>query len=334
MQFGHLKRRELLTLLGGAAVLWPAAVQAQQDRRVRWIGALTIYTDSEKPGLESTTAFEEGLAALGWNVGRNVAIDYRWAVTDVEKGRSAVAQVLRLSPDLILVNGGPALTAAQQATRTVPIVFTGVSEPVERGFITSLARPGGNTTGFANMESTVGGKWLELFKEIVPGAVRVRAVFDPASSFAKTFFRSAETAGDKLSIQVSAAHVHDLPEIEAAVSAIGREPGTGLILPPDGFTPAYGRQILSLIERYRIPTITAIRSFVVDGALASYGPNLLDPFRHAATYVDRILKGEKPAELPVQNPTKYDLVINLKTAKALGLEVPPMLLARADEVIE
>jgi len=328
-----VRRREFITLLGSATA-WPLAASAQQDRRVRWIGALTIYTDTEKPGLETATAFEQSLAALGWNVGRNVAIDYRWAVTDVEKGRSAVSQVLRLSPDLILVNGGPALTAAQQATRTVPIVFTGVSEPVERGFITSLARPGGNTTGFSNMESTVGGKWLELFKEIVPGAVRVRAVFDPASSFARTFFRAAEAAGEKLSIQVSATHVHDLPELEAAVSAVGRESGTGLILPPDGFTPAYGRQILNLIDRHRIPAITAIKSFVVDGALASYGPNLLDPFRRAATYVDRIFKGEKPAELPVQNPTKYDLVINLKTAKTLGLNVPPTLLARADEVIE
>jgi putative ABC transport system substrate-binding protein len=326
-------RREFITLLGGAAALSLPA-RAQPDRRVRWIGALMIYSDTQKSGLESAIAFEESLAALGWNVGRNVAIDYRWAVTDVERGRSAVAQVLRLSPDVILVNGGPALTAAQQTTRTAPIVFTGVSEPVERGFITSLARPGGNTTGFANMESTVGGKWLELFKEIAPDAVRVRAIFDPASSFARTFVRSTQTAGEKLSIQISETHVHDLPELEAAVSSVGREPGTGLILPPDGFTLVYGRQIASLIDRYRIPTITFDRSLVADGALASYGPNPLDPFRRAATYVDRILKGEKSAELPVQNPTKYDLVINLKTAKALGLEVPPTLLARADEVIE
>jgi putative ABC transport system substrate-binding protein len=328
-----MRRREFITLLGGAAA-WPLAAHAQQERRVRWIGALIIETDTEKFGLDSAAAFEESLAALGWNVGRNVAIDYRWAVTDVEKGRSAVAQVLRLSPDLILANGGPALTAALRATRTVPIVFTGVSEPVERGFITSLARPGGNTTGFANMESTMGGKWVELFKEIAPGAVRVRAMFDPASTFAMAFFRSAESAGEKVSIQVSAAHVRDLSQIEAAVSAVGRESGTGLILPPDGFTLAYGRQILSLIERYRIPTITSIRSMVVDGALASYGADRLDSFRRAATYVDRIFKGEKPAELPVQNPTKYGLVINLKTARGLGLEVPPMLLARADEVIE
>ena len=230
-----IPRREFITLLGGVAALSLPA-RAQPDRRVRWIGALMIYSDTQKSGLESAIAFEESLAALGWNVGRNVAIDYRWAVTDVERGRSAVAQVLRLSPDVILVNGGPALTAAQQATRTVPIVFTGVSEPVERGFITSLAHPGSNTTGFANMESTVGGKWLELFKEIAPGVVRVRAVFDPASSFARMFVRSTQTAGEKLSIQINETHVHDLPGLEAAVSAVGREPGTGLILPPDGFT--------------------------------------------------------------------------------------------------
>ena len=197
-----MRRRQFITLLGGAAA-WPLAGRAQQDRRVRWIGVLMIFPDTDKIGSGNATAFEEGLAALGWNVGRNIAIDYRWAVTDVEKGRSAVAQVLRLSPDLILANGGPALTAAQQATRTIPIVFTGVSEPVERGFITSLARPGGNTTGFANMESTVGGKWVELLKEIAPGAARITAVFDPASSFAKTFFDSAEMAGQKLSTQVS-----------------------------------------------------------------------------------------------------------------------------------
>ena len=328
-----MRRRQFITLLGGAAA-WPLAARAQQDRRVRWIGVLMIFPDTDKIGSGNATAFEEGLAALGWNVGRNIAIDYRWAVTDVEKGRSAVAQVLRLSPDLILANGGPALTAAQQATRTIPIVFTGVSEPVERGFITSLARPGGNTTGFANMESTVGGKWVELLKEIAPGVARITAVFDPASSFAKTFFGSAEMAGQKLLIQVSATHVHNLPELEAALTAVGREPGTGLILPPDGFTAAYSRQILELIERYRIPTITNISSLAVDGALASYAPSVVDPFRRAAGYVDRIIKGEKPTELPVQYPTKYDLVINLKTAKALGLEIPSSLLLRADDVIE
>jgi putative ABC transport system substrate-binding protein len=184
------------------------------------------------------------------------------------------------------------------------------------------------------MESTVGGKWVELLKEIAPGVARITAVFDPASSFAKTFFGSAEMAGQKLLTQVSSTHVHNLPELEAALSAVGREPGTGLILPPDGFTAAYSRQILELIERYRIPTITNISSLAVDGALASYAPSVVDPFRRAAGYVDRIFKGEKPAELPVQYPTKYDLVINLKTAKALGLEIPSSLLLRADEVIE
>ena len=329
-----IRRREFITLLGGAAVAWPLPARAEENRRVRWIGVMMISPDSEQSALASTAVFERSLAKLGWTVGRNLAIDYRWAVTDLERGRSAVAQVLRLSPDLILANGGPALTAAQQATRTVPIVFTAVSEPVERGFVASLARPGGNTTGFANMEATMGGKWIELLKEIAPGATRVRAIFTPASSFANAFFRSAEAAGEKLSIEVKAAHVHDLVEIDGALNTIGREPGVGLILPPDGSTSAYGRQILSLIGRYRIPAISWIRSFAVDGALASYGPNLLDPFERAAAYVDRIFKGEKPADLPVQNPTKYELVINLKTAKALGLTVPDKLLVTADEVIE
>jgi putative ABC transport system substrate-binding protein len=328
-----VSRREFITLLGGAAA-WPLAAWAQQGGRVRWMGVLMIAPDSEQFGWESAAVFEQSLAKLGWTVGRNLAIDYRWAVTDLERARSAVAQVLRVSPELILANGGPALTAAQQATRTVPIVFTTVSEPVERGFIASLSHPGGNTTGFANMEASIGGKWIELLKEIAPGAIRVRAIFDPASSFAKVFFRSAEAAGEKLSIEVSAVHVHDLAEIEAAVRAAGHEPGVGLIFPPDGFTPAYNRQILSMTERYKIPAITWIRSFAVDGALASYGPNLLDPYRRAAAYVDRIFKGEKPADLPVQNPIKYELVINLKTAKALGLTVPDTVLARADEVIE
>jgi putative tryptophan/tyrosine transport system substrate-binding protein len=326
-------RREFVSLLGAAAA-WPMAARAEQSARVRWIDVLMIRPDSEQSALASTAFFEQSLAKLGWTVGRNLAIDYRWAVTDLERARSAVAQVLRLSPELVLAKGGPALTAAQQATRTVPIVFTAVSEPVERGFVASLAHPGGNTTGFANMEATMGGKWIELLKEIAPGAMRVRAIFNPDSSFANVFFRSAEAAGEKLSIEVSALHVHDLAEIEGAMSAVGRESGVGLILPPDGFTPAYDRQILSLTERYRIPAITWSRSFAVNGALASYGPNPLDPYGRAASYVDRIFKGEKPADLPVQNPTKYELVINLKTAKKLGLTVPDKLLVTADEVIE
>jgi putative ABC transport system substrate-binding protein len=328
-----VKRREFITLLGGAAA-WPWPARTEETRPIRWIGALMISPDSDRSGLASTTAFEQALARLGWIIGRNLAIDYRWGVTDLERARSAAAQVLRLSPDLILANGGPALTAAQQATRTVPIVFTAVSEPVERGFITSLARPGGNTTGFANMEATVGGKWIDLLKEMVPGATHVKALFNPESSFANAFFRSAETAGENRSIEVSAIHVHNLAEIEAALNAVGRESGVGLILPPDGFTSAYRRQVLSLTKLHQVPMISWNRSFVADGALASYGPSLLDPFERAATYVARIFKGERVADLPVQNPTKYELIINLKTATALGLTVPVNLLVSADEVIE
>jgi putative ABC transport system substrate-binding protein len=216
----------------------------------------------------------------------------------------------------------------------VPIVFTGISKPVERGFVASLAHPGGNTTGFTNLEATIGGKWLELFKEIAPRATRVTAMFNPASSFAELLFRVAEAAGQKLAVEVVAARVHDAAEINAAVTALARESGVGLMLPPDGFTVAHGREIVDLTTRYRLPAMTGIKSFVVQGGLMSYGRDILDTYRRAAGYVDRILKGEKPADLPVQAPVKFELVVNLKTAKALGLDVPPMLLATADEVIE
>ncbi len=327
------KRREFITLLGGAAA-WPLAARAQQDARVRWIGALILTPDGDEFSRAATAAFEQGLATLGWAVGRNLAIDYRWGVTDLEKGRAAIAQVLRLAPDVLLINGGPGLTAAQQATGTVPIVFTGVSEPVERGFVASMARPGGNTTGFTNLEATVGGKFIELLKEIAPHVSRVTALFNPTSSFAILFFRSAETAGRKLGVDVVAAHVSDPGEIDAALAALVREPAAGLILPPDGFTVAHRRQIIDLAGRYRLPAIAADKPYAVEGGLASYGANPPDPFRRAANYVDRILRGEKPADLPVQSLVKFDLVINLKTARALGLTVPQTLLVAADEVIE
>jgi putative ABC transport system substrate-binding protein len=327
-----MKRREFISLVGGAAA-WPLAARAQQDR-VRWIGVVMNNPESDDFAREYVAALEESLAKLGWTVGRNLAIDYRWGVTTPENARVAVAQVLRVAPEVIVTNGGPALTAAQQATGTVPIIFTGISEPVERGFITSMARPGGNTTGFTNLESTMGGKWLELFKEIAPRVSRVTAVFNPTSSFAVLFFRSAENAARKLGVDVVAAHVGNPAEIDAAVNALAHEPGSGLILPPDGFTPAFRRQIVELTARYHLPAIANGRAFAADGGLMSYGSDTLDVFRRAASYVDRILRGEKPTDLPVQNPVKFELVINLKTAKALGLEVPLFLQQRADEVIE
>jgi ABC-type uncharacterized transport system substrate-binding protein len=330
----RIGRREFIVTLGSAASAWPLAARAQQSARVRWIGVMMISPDSDQFARENTAVFEQSLAKLGWTVGRNFAIDYRWGVNDLEKARFAVAQVLRLAPDVILANGGPALTAAQQATGTVPIVFTLISEPVERGFVASMARPGGNITGFTNLEATMGGKWLELLKEIAPRASRVTAMFNPASSFAALFFRSAEAAAQKLSVEVVAAHVGDPAEIDAAVAALAREPGAGLILPPDGFTSGYRRQIVDLTARYRLPAIASNRPFVAEGGLMFYGPDRLDQYRRAATYVDRILRGEKPADLPVQNPVKFELAINLKTAKTLGLTVPPTLLATAEEVIE
>jgi putative ABC transport system substrate-binding protein len=329
-----IERREFITLLGAAAATWPRAGRAQQGARVRWIGALILAPESDQFARESTAVLEQSLAKLGWTVGRNVAIDYQWGVNDPEKARIALAQVMRLGPDVLFVHGGPGLTAAQQVTATVPIVFAGVSEPVERGFVTSMARPGGNTTGFTNLEASVGGKFIELLKEIAPRVTRVTAMFNPASTFAVQFFRSAEAAAPQLGLDVVAAHVADPAEIDTAVTALAREPGAGLILPPDGFTPTYRRQIADLTTRYRVPAIAQNRAFAAEGVLASYGPDGLDSYQRAGGYVDRILRGEKPADLPVQSPVKFELVINLKTAKALGLDVPFSLQQRADEVIE
>ena len=327
-----MRRREFITLLGGA-VAWPMAARAQQNNAVRWIGVLMISPD-DLYGRDSTEVLEQSLAKLGRTVGRNLAIDYRWAVSDLGKARLAVGQIMRLTPNVILANGGPALTAAQEATSTVPIVFIGVSEPVERGFVASLSHPGGNTTGFANLEATIAGKWLELFREIVPRTTRISIMFNSASSFAEQFLRAADAASQRLAIEVVALRVRSAAEIDAAVRRLSQESKAGLLLPPDGFTTAYHREIIDLATSYHLPAMAGVKPFAVQGGLMSYGRDILDTYRRAAGYIDRILRGEKPADLPVQNPVKFELVINLKTAKALGLEVPPTLLARADEVIE
>ena len=328
-----MRRRDFITLLGGAAAAWPVMARAQRDR-VRWIGALMPRPESDQFGHQTAAVFEESLAKLGWMVGRNLAIDYRWAVNDADTAHLALAQVMRLMPDVILVGGGPALIAAQQATGMVPIVFVEVSEPVERGFVPGMARPGGNTTGFTNLEATMGGKWLELFKEIAPVVSHVTAVFNPTSSFATQFFASAEAGGRKLGIDIAAAHVDDFAKIETALAALSHRPGVGLIFPPDGFTTTYRQRLAELTVRHGLPAISPNKQFVAEGGLASYGSDFLDPYRRAASYIDRILHGEKAADLPVQNPVKFELVINLKTAKALGIEIPPSLLLRADQVIE
>jgi putative ABC transport system substrate-binding protein len=329
-------RREFITLLGGAAVAWPVAARAQQPERMRRVGVLMIPAEYDPQGRLRAVAFQQSLEKLGWTLGRNLAIDYRWNISDVERARAAAAQLLSLAPDVLLANGSPALPAAQQATSSVPIVFTVVNEPVAMGFVASLARPGGNVTGFANVEPTLGAKWLELLREIAPRIKRATVIFNPeANPSAALFSHSAEAAAQKLAVEVIVAPVRQPAEIEATIRMIGREGGGGgLLFPTVNFTALHRTLIFELAARYRLPAIYARRFFPDEGGLVSYGPDVVDQFRRAATYVDRILRGEKPGDLPVQQPTKFDLVINLKTAKALGLDVPASVLARADEVIE
>ena len=328
-------RRNFITLLGGLAAAWPLAACAQQLDRIRRIGVLMVLTENDPQSRARATAFQQGLEKLGWKVGRNLAIDYQWGVSSPERARAAAAELLSLAPDLIVANAVSALRGAQQETRTVPIVFTGVSEPVAQGFVASLARPGGNTTGFTNLEPSVGGKWVELLKEIAPDVTRVAAVFNPRStSTAAQFVRSAEGAGARLGLETLEAHVHEFADINGVLARLGQEPGAGLIFPPDSFTGFHHKSIVELADRYRLAAIYPFRYFAVAGGLVSYGPDVTDQFRRSVMYVDRILRGEMPGDLPVQQPTKFEFVINLKTAKALGLTVPDNLLVAADEVIE
>jgi putative ABC transport system substrate-binding protein len=329
-----VKRRAFITLLGGAATL-PVAARAQQPDRVRRIGVLMAGRENDQQSGSRITAFQQGLEKLGWTVGRNLAIDYRWSASDFERARAATTELLSLAPDLIVANALSAARAAQQATRTVPIVFTGVSEPVAQGLVVSLARPGGNTTGFTNLEPSVGGKWVELLKEVAPRVARVSVMFNPTSaSIAAQFVFSIEAAGAKLDLETVVARVHELAEIEAVMTRLGREPGAGLIFPLDTFTALHHKLIVELAARHRLPAIYPFGYYAAAGGLVSYGPDVTDQFRRSAAYVDRILRGEAPGDLPVQQPTKFEFVINLKSAKALGLEVPDKLLALADEVIE
>ena len=330
-----MRRREFITLFGGTAVAWPVAARAQQAERVRRIGALIVFSENDPSSQRRTAAFQQGLAKLGWIVGRNLQIDYRWGISDDEKARSATTELLALVPDVILANATAAVAASQRATRSVPIVFTGVSEPVAQGLVASLTHPGGNITGFTNLEPSVGAKWLELLKEIVPGVTRVAVIFKPALSQAIPLFQdSLKLAAPRFGVELIEASVHDSAEIEVVLTELAREPGGGLVVPPDPFLASHLKLILEMTARHQLPAIYPFRYFVGAGGLVSYGPDVEDQFRQAADYVDRILRGEKPGDLPVQQPTKFEMVINLKTAKALGLTVPDKLLVGADEVIE
>jgi putative ABC transport system substrate-binding protein len=329
-----MKRREFITLLSGAAAARPFAARAQQPERVRRIGVLSALAADDPESMARIAAFLQGLQELGWSVGRNVKIDYRWGAGDDDRSRRYAAELVALAPDIILANGGSVMGPLEQVTRTVPIVFAAVADPVGGGFVASLARPGGNATGFANFEYGMSGKWLELLKQIAPGVTRVAVLRDPAVASGSGQFGAIQAVAPALGVEVSPVGLRDADEIERAVTGFARGSNGGLILTAGGAGIRQRDLVIALAARHRLPAVYANRFFVTGGGLISYGTHLLDQFRQAAGYIDRILKGEKPADLPVQTPTRYELAINLKTAKALGLDVPPTLLARADEVIE
>ena len=328
-----MRRREVIAALGGAAV-WPLAARAQQGERVRHVGVLmNLAADDPETGARRAT-FLQGMQELGWSEGRNLRIDYRWGVGDTERHRSNAAELVALAPDVILAHGSPIMRPLQRATRTVPIVFVSVADPVGGGFVESLARPGGNITGFALFEYGLSGKWLELLKQIAPEVTRAAIVRDPDQVSGGGQLGAIQAVAPLIGVDLSPIDVRDAGEIERAVTAFARRPNGGLIVTATALAQIHRDAIITLAARHRLPAVYPYRLFVSGGGLVSYGPDTLDQYRRAAAYVDRILKGEKPADLPVQAPTKYVLVINLKTAKASGLEIPAALLARSDEVIE
>jgi putative ABC transport system substrate-binding protein len=331
----RLNRRAFMTLLGGAALMWPRAARAQQPARMQRIGILMGTAENDPEGQSRTAAFQQALQKLGWTDGRNVRIEFRWPAADPNRMRASAAELVGLTPDVIVVNSPPILAVLQQETRSLPIVFVQVSDPVGSGFVASLAHPGGNTTGFTTFEETVSAKWLELLKEAAPRMIRVAIIRNPATASASEYLMGAlEAVAPSLGVKLTTVSTRDAAEIDRAFDAFAGESIDGLIVMPDPITLVHREQIVALAARHRLPAVYPFRYFATSGGLISYGPNPLDMWRRAALYVDRILKGAKPADLPVQNPTKFELVINLKTAKALGLEVPPTVLARADEVIE
>jgi putative ABC transport system substrate-binding protein len=328
-----VRRREFITLLGGAAA-WPLAARAQQPERMRRIGALMNLAADDSESQVRVVAFAQGLSELGWTQGRNLRIDFRWAAGEVDRFRGYAAELVALAPDVILSAATPAVGALQQATRTVPIVFVTVVDPVGAGIVPNLARPGGNTTGFTLFEYVIGGKWLEQLKEIAPGVMRVAVLRDSASSSGIGQFAAIQSAASSFGVELVPLSGHDGAEIERGVTAFARSANGALIVTASTLARVHRELIIKLAAQHRLPAIYSDRVFVAGGGLISYGPDRVDHFRRAAGYVDRILKGEKPGDLPVQAPTRYQIAINLATAKALGLTVPDTLLARADEVIE
>ena len=328
-----MKRRAFITMLG-SAVAWPLPARAQQRERLRRVVVVMQYAESDPQGQLRAAAFREGLQKAGWLDNRNISVDFLWGALDRERSRGITEQLRQRLPDVIAINSSTGLRAVEAAAPQVPIVFIGVSEPVGQGFVASLAHPGGNITGFSNLEPTLGAKWLDLLKQVAPQTTRIAFIYNPANPGANVTLQSAQSAAAQFSLEVLDTPVHDIAEIESRIAEIAREPGGALLLPPDPFSAGHRKRIVELAARDQLPVISALRSFPDEGGLLAYGVYIPELFRQAAGYVDRILRGEKPADLPVQAPTKFELVVNLKTAKALGLNIPPALLARADEVIE
>jgi putative ABC transport system substrate-binding protein len=329
-----MKRREFIALVGGTAAAWPLAAQAQQAERMRRIGVLIGVNAGDAQGQALVAAFLQGLQQLGWTEGRNVRFDIRWGAGNAADARKYAAELVALAPDVILPVGSASVGPLLETTRTVPIVFVIVPDPVGAGVVDSLSHPGGNATGFMMFEYSLCGKWLELLKEIAPGVTRAAVVRDAAITAGIGQFAVIQSVAPAVGVEVSPVGMRDATEIERAITAFAQSANGGLILTSSPLSGVHHDLIITLAARYKLPAIYDTRFYVAAGGLISYGPNFPDEVRHAAGYVDRILKGAKPADLPVQAPTKYELVVNLKTAKALGLAVPPSILARADEVIE
>jgi ABC-type uncharacterized transport system substrate-binding protein len=336
MQSNCLKRREFITLLGGAAVAWPVAARAQRiDRTVRRLGVLMPFTPDDPEGHLRVPALEQGLRDLGWLNGRNIKIEYRWVADDPNLLRNEATALVGSAPDVILADSTPVLSALRKESTTLPMVFVQVTDPVGSGFVPNLARPGGNLTGFTNFEFTISGKWLQTLKEVAPAVTHVAVVFNPQTApYAEALLRPIEVAARTFGVMAAAAPAADAAAIEEAVAGVARAPNGGLIVLPDVSTANHRGLIIALAARHRLPAIYPYRYFAVSGGLLSYGIDMPNVCRRAAGYVDRILRGEKPGDLPVQAPTKFETVVNLKTARTLGLDRSPMLLARADELIE
>jgi putative ABC transport system substrate-binding protein len=328
-----IPRRDFITLLGGAAA-WPLAARAQQGDRVRRIGMLMQLDENDPEAKSFVSAFTQALAGLGWTDGRNVRMDLRRGGGDINRIERLAQELVGMQPDIILAGGSTVTVALQRETRTIPIVFASLADPVANGIVARLDRPSGNITGFAGFEPTLGGKWLELLSEIAPDLKRAAIMFNPDAANASTYMPSFEAAARSLKIVPITAPVHSDVEIETAIISLGREPGGGLVVPADTFTVVHRAPIILAAARNNVPAVYNLSAYARDGGLLSYGPDLVDPWRRAATYIDRILRGEKPGDLPVQLPTKFEMVVNRKTTTALGLAIPPSILLRADEVIE